>query len=488
MTGVSASDGSLPEEGQDAPATPRGKDFPAATLLGRLSRQGSRRLLLLAACLHLAATLSVYVAGRFILQGVAFDGDGVSKSFAPDTALYHTEAHHLARTLGEEGISRWWELPLPPHVKFFSLSYFMFRPVFGTTILNAELINLGFYLLILILVFKLGEEVFDRRVGFLAALAIALWPSFLLHTTQLLKDPLFIICVLWIVLVAARWLTRELSLLEGLRGGLLAGVAAFLIWINRSEMWEIVLALVIVSLLMLIVRLASERRVLTGNIISAAVLVVVSLSVPVLVKPHIVPLNVEVILARVPGEEPPAAIYIPPPGTSYPPAPVPAGKGPWVKMLTRLTDLRFRFATVYPDARSNIDEGVLFMTTADFLRYLPRAVLIGFCAPFPNMWLGKGGVVGQAGRMLGGFETLLMYLIELLAALSVWRNRRRLPVWLLVAMASVGVTALGLVIVNIGALFRLRYVFWMLLIILGADGALRLLDARRERVQSKLSV
>ena len=36
--------------------------------------------------------------------------------------------------------------------------------------------------------------------------------------------------------------------------------------------------------------------------------------------------------------------------------------------------------------------------------------------------------------------------------------------------------ALGFVVVNIGALFRMRYVFLMLIIILGADGAANILD------------
>ena len=42
--------------------------------------------------------------------------------------------------------------------------------------------------------------------------------------------------------------------------------------------------------------------------------------------------------------------------------------------------------------------------------------------------------------------------------------------WLLFLVATIGMVALGLVVVNAGALFRIRYVFWMLLIVLAVEG------------------
>jgi hypothetical protein len=55
-------------------------------------------------------------------------------------------------------------------------------------------------------------------------------------------------------------------------------------------------------------------------------------------------------------------------------------------------------------------------------------------------------------------------------------------VWFLFSVAAMGITALGLVVANVGTLYRLRYVFLMFLIILAAEGAAhafdRLLKAR----------
>ena len=63
-----------------------------------------------------------------------------------------------------------------------------------------------------------------------------------------------------------------------------------------------------------------------------------------------------------------------------------------------------------------------------------------------------------------------MYVIGLLALLAVLRPPHRLAALLLLSITILGVTLLGLVVPNIGALYRFRYVFWVLLIILGAKG------------------
>src|SRR5205085_12346137 len=73
----------------------------------------------------------------------------------------------------------------------------------------------------------------------------------------------------------------------------------------------------------------------------------------------------------------------------------------------------------------------LFRSLTDLLRYLPRAAVVGFFAPFPSMWFASGRQVGSAGRLLGGLESLAMYVVEGLALLGLWRGRRQLSVWFL---------------------------------------------------------
>jgi len=128
----------------------------------------------------------------------------------------------------------------------------------------------------------------------------------------------------------------------------------------------------------------------------------------------------------------------------------------------------------YPGTISNIDAEVQMESWGDVIRYLPRAAEIGLFAPFPGMWVAPGAMVGRSGRMISGFETLMVYVVMLLGLWGLWKQRDQLAIWFLATTAVLSVILLGLVTTNVGALYRMRYPFWMLLIIVGVDGASRL--------------
>jgi hypothetical protein len=65
---------------------------------------------------------------------------------------------------------------------------------------------------------------------------------------------------------------------------------------------------------------------------------------------------------------------------------------------------------------------------------------------------------------------LLMYLMYGAALFALWSERRRLPMWLSFLIASAGIVGLGLIVANVGALYRLRYAFWMMLIVIAVQG------------------
>ena len=65
-----------------------------------------------------------------------------------------------------------------------------------------------------------------------------------------------------------------------------------------------------------------------------------------------------------------------------------------------------------------------------------------------------------------------MYLLYIPVAFCVWQERRQPRMWLMFLVALTSLMALGLVVVNAGALYRLRYAFWIMLIILAAEGLL----------------
>ena len=111
------------------------------------------------------------------------------------------------------------------------------------------------------------------------------------------------------------------------------------------------------------------------------------------------------------------------------------------------------------------------------MRYAPRALAIGMFSPFPNIWFTVGQRVGRAGWALAAVETFCVYLIELLAVVGLWNARRRFAVWFLLMFALMGIGSLAIVTSNLGALFRLRYPFLLMVFVIGAGGAVTVIRA-----------
>lgn len=440
-------------------------------LIASASRVRLPHLLIVAAALHLSFAIAVNVAGRYRLLPNNFDENGIGISFAADSAVYLNASIALVNTFERDGVLVWIKDSAPVHVKPYSLCYIVVGRLTGYTTLGAEPLNLFYYLLILSLVFALGRELFDRGTGILAAGITGLWPSLLLHTTQLLRDPLFLILFLVIILVCICWLTRTYSWQRGLLTGIAGGLAGLLVWLVRSQMWEVLLCAVFLSTAFLIIRQFLARRLIVGNLISSTLLCFIMIAVPAAGKAFNIysyPAEQGMSGERANNSYPPVennvstdkpqAVAAQP--TLPPGSPLPA----------RIGFLRKKFLFIYPVAGSNIDTDVEFHSLTDILLYLPRAMVIGLFAPFPNMWFVSGMQVGLEGRLLSGFETFLIYLIEALAAFALWRSRKRLQAWLLLLISLVGLLALGLVVPNLAALYRMRYGFWLLLIVLGAEG------------------
>jgi len=425
------------------------------------------RLSLLTLGVHAAAVSSISLLGATAVLPTMIDSNGVGISFAIDSVWNRYDAAVLAQVLSRRGLIDWIAYPAPFHTKFYSLSFAIFDHWSDFSVLSAEPANLLFYFLILALVFKIGEEVCDRRSGILAAGIVALWPSFFLHTTQFLREPQFIAAILALTLVSVCWLTRDYSPRQALAVTAMGAFALAFIWLIRAEMWDVAIAIVLIGAGLLILRQLRERRILASNLLGVALLII-----PMAIIPHALP---RFLSARVqsralvePAEAQPGVI-----GTQLP---------------TRIRLIRQRSVGVYTTAGSNIDNDLGFTSTGDIVRYLPRAAAIGLFAPFPNMWFVRGAEVGRAGRLLSGVETALIYAIEMLAVVGLWRRRRRLSAWLLVMVCVLGSTALGLVVANVSIIYRLRYAFFMLIIVLGSHGGLQILSALASKKQTRATV
>jgi hypothetical protein len=422
------------------------------------SRLASRRALMLlilaAALFHVSVTAAVLIIGRSAVAPSQFDQKGLG-TFASDGFVYQDEVVELCGILKTQGVVAWATGPTHLHVRLYSLPVAALNGGSHFDILTIEPLNLIYYLAILVLVFKLGAIIFNYRTGLMAAAAMAIWPSFLLHTTQLLRDPLLITAFLILLLSLTLCLKHDYRLTRGLFIGVGGTAAIVIIRIVRLPMWTMLWVVSILTVLFLIFRLVRLRRFSAGNAVFAIMMIAVLLITPrfqnafhnqqvVRRQRLILPEEVQ----KLPVEEQIAArrqgfaLQLDPSGEPSP-----------------------------SEAGSDIDRGIQFNSTTDILRHVPRAMVVGFFSPFPNMWFGTGKQVGGSGRLLSGFETLLSYMIECLALFGLWRARKDVSAWFVFLVVTLGAVALGLVVANIGALYRLRYPFWALLLVLGAGGA-----------------
>jgi len=364
-----------------------------------------RFVILAAAALHVAVTTAVILIGRFGLFPGQFDQRGLG-TFASDGFMYQNEIVELCSILRNQGLTAWANWPTQLHVRLYSLPVFLLGGGAKVNILTIEPLNLIYYLVILVQVFKLGAIVFNYRTGLFAAAVAALWPSFLLHTTQLLRDPLLITAFLILTLSLTLCLKRDYRWSRGIVIGI-AGVAAIVVvGIVRLPMWTMLWAVIFLAVLFLIVRLVRQRRFLAGNVLFAIMMIAALLITPrfqnafhnqqVVRRPRaIVPEEVQ----KLPVEQ---------------------------QISARRQGFALRLDNsgepVPSEAGSDIDRGVHYNSRADIIRHIPRAIAVGFFSPFPNMWIGTGKQVGGGGRMLSGFETLLSYMIECLALFGLWRG------------------------------------------------------------------
>lgn len=419
---------------------------------------------------HICATIIISIAGKFVPLSQLF----------PDTVRYQTQITASTDVLKNLGLGAWFFSLLPFHVKLYALSYAVFSHWFGFSILLIEPLNAFYYIGILGLVYYLGLQLFSKQTALLATVAVAVWPSFLVHTTQPLKDPLFLLFALLFLTINCLWLIRDYSWRQAVAMATLGVGTECVLWTVKSDMWELMIAVGVLTCGTLLVKTLKDRKFTWGNIAGAVLLLVISVMIPrVAVKLYQPALG----WAKARGV---AALH------KEDPTPVNESVDSIVSRgarqdrsyrLARVSILRDRFIDSYSDAGSNIDTNVRFYSTGDIMLYLPRAAIIGLFAPFPKMWFAAGSQNGRTGRIIGGFETAVLYLIESMALIGLWHKRRRAWAWWLLLVSLTSMTALGLVVTNVGALYRFRYVFVMLLVILGSDGVRRTLryiaDARR---------
>lgn len=427
----------------------------------------SRRLLLLAAILHITLAVVITLVGKSGIAPRTFDSNGIGIAFAIDSVSYRQEALHLTAQLREGRLHDWYNYQAPLatfHVRIYSVCYVLFGKILGEGVLGVEPINLFYYLATLVLTYFIGTFTFSPSVGRMAAIVVGLWPSLLILSVQLVRDQFFIASFLLLLSSLIVCIKQQLSFRQAAAWTASAVAALFLVLIVRQTIWEIVVTIVIVAALICVGRQARSRQFAIRNTLSVLVICLAAFVVPQVI-------NVRGVTGR---RNRPTALNASARSINDLP--------PWNRVVRRVGGARHQFITRYATAGSNLDTDVEIQTGADLVRYLPRAIEIGLLAPFPRMWFSRGVEVGLTGRIVVGAEMIALYLLLLFACLTLVYERGQVLVWFLFGAAVLGSVALAYVVVNAGALYRLRYPYFIPFVLLGVQGlhVIWLRDDRRQ--------
>lgn len=136
-----------------------------------------------------------------------------------------------------------------------------------------------------------------------------------------------------------------------------------------------------------------------------------------------------------------------------------------------LAQIRRGYRLSYVAAKSNLDLDIGFNSVKSILLYVPRAAQIAFLAPFPNQWFGDASCAANLLlRKISILEMVVIYFALLFLPYAIWYWRKRIEIWIIFIFCVYMILVHGLVICNVGTLYRMRYPYITILVALGVAG------------------
>jgi hypothetical protein len=368
-------------------------------------------------------------------------------SFAPDSWFWDGTARGLLGLPMDVVDSRLGVALQPTTWPPFTIGVAAIYWLTGDYVLSATLINVGLATLTVALAAALVERLGSPAGARLVAWTLALWPSFLLWSTQLLKDctvNFLVMLSLYLSLEVVRPLNGQSSW-RGRRTAALVGLALtlfglFLLRDFLALSW--LLVLVVLGFVLGVRRLGRlPPRTRWAAVACLALLGGVLLAVegPCLVDYR------DCRTSTVPGQ---------------------ALTG---RTIERIAMYR-RGATTEHGTHVALGE-IAPSNGKEMLFFAPLAVTIGLLAPFPPAWFAEGQSV-KAFRILSSFEMLALYLVLPWLVIGSWIAVRRVGLFgtVLIVLAVVYTLIFGIVVVNEGSLFRVRQSALLVILVLAASG------------------
>lgn len=300
----------------------------------------------------------------------------------------------------------------------------------------------------------------NRLASVVAALPFLLFPSAAIWYAQIHKDGIFalgmLLCALgWMQAFRPAFWASATPAYSALFLPLVLGL--FLLWLVRPHimiMMQAVAGLTTAAGLLLALfwwRLGTlpARRVLVAALILVMIPALVVLSKPADYRVESWKGDVvarETVMPYMPGYCPLAR------GMS-------AGADKLSSTVAAMRDF-FLSGNNYKNAKSNMDPDFVPGTVCNLLGYIPRALQIGFLAPFPNDWLAEGSVAANTVmRRVISVEMLAVYASMLFLPLAMWVYRRKPEFWFVLGFFTLLTLIHVYLVPNMGTLQRMRYGF-----------------------------
>jgi hypothetical protein len=438
---------------------------------------------------HIVITCMMFWLANSIFLSHLHNGQGFWH-FAKDSSLYHEEAIYIKNILNQGNWSNWDFSSIfnHPHVTWIAFVYWLFEE---ETPLLFEAVNSVTWVTSVVLIYIATRIICGPNVRVASfAVLFLFFPSILLSSTQLLKDPFYVLGICFVIFGWAA-IFREHS---NLKGALAIIIGFLLITSIRSYVTYIVFSIFLICTLVFLIR---KKIAAVPALLMLMGISVISFqynffgSLPALpekksLTSHEVTKrstdntgeestssfgDIALSLWRAAGEHSienlnhkdgalKEKLHLKQiellKNNNF------SGASGYINFLNkgiaiRLSIMRYGFSEVNGSANSKIDEMVQFMNIRELFSYFPRALQIGFLSPFPPLWVTPGTETGHIGRTIAGFETLIMYFIWVGFFSAVFMRMHILkPLAPVLIFSGVIIVLLGFVVPNVGAIYRMR--------------------------------
>lgn len=395
---------------------------------------------------------------------------GAGMLLGHDGYYFHSLALNLSQRIEAEGWTAW-ELR-PRNVPVSGLAAFLYVLIAPSPLVFLPFNALSFGYSTYLIQRLTRQLTTSPQAVPLAGLCFILIPSSAIWYTQMHREVFFLPAVLLYLLLLLRLGEKNPPVMRIFAGSLFAFT---LIWVMRPYFLPILTLATAVGLIWPIARCWGDRprayRVLSVSLALLLTLVLFPTK-PVL--------NFQNITSP---SAPSEAVALPINKASDPKSsPLEKVKDKITTKVLSIDHSRQHLLDQIGEAGSHIDEEVRFASLMDLLAYTPRALQIGYLAPFPTHSIAEGhSPGGTLFRRIVGLEMIFAYL-GLIGFLILLRRRKSLWQTLSVlGFASMVILIYALAVPNIGSLYRYRFSVYISLVIPGFCYLYILWQARRRK-------